>query len=104
MSNKPRSHFSAAKKVEVLEKLMAPNAKITDICEEYSLSPSSVYQWQKDLFARAHEIFEKKRGPKPRDLNEEKIKTLEQRLAKRDEVIVSITQQHCDLKKSLGQI
>lgn len=104
MTKKSRKYVTAKKKVEILKKLRKPNAKMSDICQEYQVQPSDVYGWEEELFSRAHEMFEKKRGPKPKDRSKEQIAALESKLSKRDNVLAELMQAHCELKKSLGEI
>ena len=103
MSQDRRPYMSVQKKVEILKKLSMNNAKVSEICEEYGVKPSSVYKWQNELFSRAHIVLETKRGPKAQDRSAEKIAALEQKLAKKDGVIAELLQEHCELKKSLGE-
>lgn len=102
MSSEKRKYISNQKKVEILKKLSRSGAKMSEICAEYGVQPSAVYKWQEVLFSRAHELFDTSRGRKPIDRSPEKIAELESRLAKRDNAIAELLQDHCELKKSLG--
>ncbi|HPE85325.1 MAG TPA: transposase [Chlamydiales bacterium] len=102
MTTQARVYVSAETKIEILKKVMMQGCKISDLCEEYGIKPSSVYQWQNELFSRGQSLFEVKRGPKFKDKSQEKIEALEAKLKKRDNCIAELLQDHCALKKSLG--
>ena len=56
MSNK----YSSAFKFRVAFAAMKGNKTIAELCQEFSLVPSQIYAWKKDLEQRGSEIFETK--------------------------------------------
>lgn len=99
-----RKYIAAETKLEILRKLSKDQNKMSDLCKEYGVQPSSVYQWQEELFSRGHVVFQNKRGRKAVDRSAEKIEQLEKKLSQREGAIVELLQDHCELKKSLGII
>jgi len=75
---------------------------ISDICDEYGLSPTVFYRWQKQFFEQGAAAFErKKNGSAGKKLEKENAR-LKARLSHKDEVIVELAADHVRLKKELG--
>ncbi len=67
------------------------------------LNPTMFYRWQKELFERGAMVFESKPervGP----TLDQRVKTLQAKLARKDEVIAELMEDHLRLKKSCGEI
>ena len=45
-----RKHLTPDQKVAVLKRYLVEKTPISDLCDEYGIQPSQVYQWQKVLF------------------------------------------------------
>jgi transposase-like protein len=45
-----RRRFSEKKKVEILRRHLLEGEALSDVCDEYDLSPSQFYRWQKKFF------------------------------------------------------
>jgi transposase-like protein len=75
---------------------------LSDVCEKYGIAPTQFYQWQKMLFENGATVFEPKKVSREYEL-ETKVKKLEKKLVKKDEVIGEIMASHVALKKSLGE-
>lgn len=97
-----RRHFSAAAKVEVLRRHLLEKTAVSDLCDEYGLSPNVFYRWQKEFFEKGAAALERRSDRESRK-QESKIAALEARLAQKDEVIAEIMEAHVRLKKTLGE-
>jgi transposase len=94
--------INAEEKIKALQKHLMKKEQISEICQNLDIQPSIFYGWQRDLFARGAVIFEKKPGQSKRDNSDDKIAALEAKLAKKDQVIAELLEEHVALKKSLG--
>ena len=99
---KKNRKFSPAEKVRILQRHLVEKTPVSDLCDEYGLHPTGFYRWQKEFFERGAAAFEKRNNGAGKKL-EAKVQSLEARLAKKDEVIVELLEDHVRLKKSLGE-
>ena len=67
MSEKSRKTFSSQHKAKVALEAIRGTKTLNEIAQEYSVHPTQVGQWKKELLAQASDIFDTKRGPKPED-------------------------------------
>jgi transposase len=100
-----RRMFSTEQKVAILRRHLVDKLPISDLCDEYKLQPSLLYQWQRQLFENMAGAFEAAgNGSSQRERRlAEKVEHLETRLARKDTVIAEITAEYVQLKKELGE-
>lgn len=103
MGNKKRRRLDGMTKIKALEKHVMDKAPVSAICQELEVQPSVFYGWQRDLFARGSTVFDMKPGARKVDRTQERIAELEAKLAKKDEVIAELLEEHVALKKTLGK-
>ncbi|MFP4029790.1 MAG: transposase [Candidatus Brocadiia bacterium] len=96
-----RRRFSGKKKVEILRRHLLEGEPVSDVCDEYDLSPSQFYRWQKKFFEKGDAAFRRKTGSQERKLKK-KVSALQEKIAKKDEVIAEIMESHVRLKKKKG--
>ena len=96
-----RKRYSAEQKVAILKEHLENDISIPDICEKYRIHPNMLYKWKKELFENAIETFTQK---KTKDKSTKDIKTLENTLKNRNEVIAELLQENIKLKKFSGEI
>ena len=72
---KPRKNYTPAEKVAILRRHLIDHVPVSDLCDEYQLSPTLFYVWQKQFFENGPAAFERKNavaraatssGPSPR--------------------------------------
>jgi transposase len=104
VSKRSRRYFSAEQKVTLLKRHHLDKVPISDICDQEKLQPSSMYQWQRQLFENAGVVFEAPQNSKPSREQEleARIAQLEAKLTKKDEVIAEISEEYVRLKKGFG--
>lgn len=105
MPKRTRRRHSSEHKAELLKRHHLEKIPISELCNEVKLQPSMFYEWQRQLFANAAQVFE---GPKGGGASREqellaKIAQLEAKLAKKDTVIAEISEEYVALKKELGE-
>ena len=99
---KERRRFGAAEKVQIIREHLLDSRPISEICEKYGIAPTQFYQWQKTFFENGRTAFEPKKAGREYEL-ENKVKQLEKKLLKKDEVIGELVEHNISLKKSLGE-
>ena len=62
------------------------------------------YQWQKQLFEQGAAAFERKAGKRTTDAQQRQIAQLQEKLAKKNEVVAELLEEHVQLKKELGEL
>ena len=97
-----RRHFAAQEKLDILRRHLLEGVPVSDLCDQHQLNPTLFYRWQKQLFENGAPAFERNGKPQERGL-ERKLAALQQKLAKKDEVIAEIMESHVRLRKSLGE-
>ena len=100
--NNQRRRFSAQEKVAILRQHLVEKVAISEVCDRYGLNPTVFYRWQKELFEKGAQVFEN-RQERPRRQCEAQVQALQAKLARKDEVIGELMEDHVRLKKSLGQ-
>jgi transposase len=85
----------------------ADKVPVSDLCDEYKLQPSVLYQWQRHLFENLAGAFEAAAGggtsQRERQLAQ-KVEHLEAKLTRKDSVIAEISAEYVQLKKELGDL
>ena len=100
-----RRRFSADEKAAILRRHLLDKVSIADLADEYGLQPSVLYQWQQRLLDKAAVAFQ----PKPRGASQEtklegKIRQLEARVQKKNEVIAEVSEALVQAKKDIGEL
>ena len=78
---KPRKNYTPVEKVAVLRRHLIDRVPVSDLCDEYQLSPTLFYLWQKQFFENGASAFERK-----------------------NEVVAELMEDHIKLKKELGEL
>ena len=106
MMMKQRKHFSGEQKVAILRRHLLEHIPVSDVCDELGLAPTMFYRWQKEFFENGAAAFEKKsRGHKKHEGQQaQKVKGLEAKLVRKNEVLSELMEEHVKLKKELGEL
>src|SRR5437879_874968 len=104
---KTRRNFSAPQKAEVVRRHLADKVPVSNLADELGVQPSQIHAWVQHLLAHAEESFAPgKKGRRVPDEKDQKIATLEAKvakqelqLAKKNEVVAELMQEHVQLKK-----
>ncbi len=104
MSETKRRHFTGPEKVQVLKRHLLEKVPVSDLCDEYKLYPTQVYNWLKEFFENGHAAFDNGRKAKAdTGLKDRKIAQLEEKLRHKTEVVAELPEAYTDLKKTLGE-
>ena len=108
MSKRRQRRFTADQKAKILRNHLVDKKPVSDVCDEEKIRPSLFYEWQRQGLANLAAAFDVKgqRGPiSSREAElESKIKALEAKLAKKDNVIAEVTGEMVSLKKKCGDL
>ena len=104
-SSPQRRHFTPEEKVTILRRHLLDKVPISNLCDEYGITPSHFYSWQKIAFENLGTVFagngrHDKRVEAGKD---EKIAALEAKIQRKDGVLAELMEEHVALKKSLGE-
>ena len=92
-----RRKWSAKERLRIVLAGMNPGVEVSDVCRREGVNPTMYYAWKRSLLGAADRIFEKK-AAKP-TVREER---LSQALHRAKEVIVAITSENLELKKTFS--
>ena len=99
---KQRRQFSAPQKVAILREHLVEKVPISDVCDRHGLNPTVFYRWQKQFFENGAVAFERRDDAPSRRL-QARAESLQAKLARKDEVIAELLEDHVRLKKTLGE-
>jgi len=96
-----RKHFAAEQKIAILRRHLLEHVAVSDLCDEFGIQPSVFYRWQQQLFENGAAVF----GPPPKGATDsltQKVNSLEEKLARKNEVLSELMEEYVKLKKALG--
>ena len=98
---KKRKQYNAKEKVAIIRKHLLEGVDVSDVCEEYDIQPSVFYRRQKTLFDQGSQVFERGRDSQVNQ-QQRQIAVLQEKLQKKNEVLVEVMEEYVELKKTLG--
>lgn len=101
--SKARRHFSAPQKAEIVRRHLSGKEPVSNLADEFQLQPTQIHAWIKQVLDRAEQAFVSAGRPAD-DGKDRKIAALEQKLAKKNEVVAELMEEHVQLKKELGEL
>jgi transposase-like protein len=103
---RPRRNYDPKQKAAALKRHYVDKVPASQVCEEMGkVQPTVFYHWAHQLFENADTVLGNSRaraGAREQQLEAE-IAKLKAKLARKDEVIAEITEEHVKLKKELGE-
>ena len=103
---KSRRSFGAAQKAEVVRRHLSGKESVSDLAEELKVQPSQIHLWVKQVLDQAEKAFDRERSGHRLGVAEAKkdhrIEELEQKLARKNEVISELMEANVQAKKSNG--
>ncbi len=100
-----RRRFTSEEKASIVRRHLIDKVPISDLCDEFGLRPTQIYAWQKQLFENAAMAFQRPgHRAKQEDGKDRRIKALEAKIQKKNEVVAEILEEHVQLKKELGEL
>lgn len=100
--SKKRKYYSPEEKVQILKQHLVNGVSISDLCDQYQLQPTVFYRWQRQLFEKGAAAFEADRDREAKRLRQQ-VAQLEEKIARKNEVLGELMEEHVALKKSVGE-
>jgi transposase len=105
MPKRTRRHFTAEQKVAILRLHLLEHKPVSDVCEQYDIVVNLFYSWQKQFFENGAAAFSSKpRRPPAVDPKDARIKALQEKLTRKNEVLSELMEEHVALKKERGEL
>jgi len=101
--SRTRRHFSAPQKAEIVRRHLSGKEPVSDLADEFHLQPTQIHAWVKLVLDRAEQAFAATARPAD-DGKDRKIAALQEKLAKKNEVVAELMEEHVQLKKELGEL
>jgi transposase len=106
-SKRKRRHHTTEQKAAIVRRHLVDKVPVSDLCDEYKIQPSVFYGWLRHAMEHLPAALEpngQRRAAQSREAElEGKIKALEAKLTKKDNVIAEISEEMVSLKKELGE-
>jgi len=93
-----RHNITAQTKAEILRELLENQVPAAELSERYHVNINSIYNWRKQLFDAAVDIFSN-RHEKTSQKDQSKMSRLEEQLRDKDTIIAELAQDNIALKK-----
>jgi transposase len=100
---KPRKDYTPVEKVAILRRHLLDRVPVSDLCDEYQLSPTLFYAWQKLFFENGASAFVHEAGAAEL-AHLRTIAALRDKLQRKNEVVAELMEEHIQLKKELGEL
>jgi len=98
---KSRKNYTPVEKVAILRRHLIDRVPVSDLCDEYRLSPTLFYAWQKLFFENGASAFAHKSSSAEQSYLRT-IAALRDKLQRKNEVVAELMEEHLQLKKGLG--
>lgn len=107
MAKRKRRKFTTQEKAEILRQHLKDKVPVSDLCDEYDVQPSVLYDWLSKALTHLAAALDAATplsavNRQSRE-NEAQIASLHAKLAKKDQVIAQISEEYVTLKKELGE-
>jgi transposase-like protein len=98
-----RRHFGSQDKVRIIKQRLVERVPVSDLCDRHGIVPTLFYQWQKEFFERAGDVFERKPDKAVARL-ERRNAELEEKLTRKNEVLSELMEAYIAQKKTPGAL
>ena len=104
--SRERKRIAGPEKLAILRRYLVEKVPISDLCDQYGLQPSQVYNWQAQLFEHGASVFDRKPGRQPgaETAKDRTISQLQFKLAQKNEVISELMEANVREKKGNGEL
>ncbi len=103
MSRKPRKQYNAQEKVAILREHLLEKKPVSEVCQRHQLQPTVFYGWQKTFFENGAAAFERK-NKRADEGKDRQIAALQEKLARKNEVIAELMEENVQSKKANGEL
>lgn len=100
---KKRKNYTPEEKVRLLKQHLVNGVAVSEICDQNELQPTVFYRWQRQLFEKGAAAFQTDQDREVQQMKQA-VSRLEEKIAKKNEVLGELMEEHIGLKKSLGEV
>ena len=101
---KPRKNYTPVEKVAILRRHLIDHVPVSDLCDEYQLSPTLFYALAEAVLReRRRGLRAQERLGRAGDILRT-IAALRDKLQRKNEVVAELMEEHIQLKKELGEL
>ena len=93
-----RKVITAAQKAEILRELLENQVSASELSERYGVNINSIYNWRKQLFEAAADIFSTKQERQSQKAEATEAR-LQEQIKQKDALIADLVQDNITLKK-----
>lgn len=97
-----RRNFTSEDKAQIVLSHLQDGKSVSDICDQFGITPPQFYEWKKQAFANLTKVFTKENSREIKQ-SEQKIASLESETIRQNSVIAELLHEHLKLKKKLGE-
>jgi transposase-like protein len=94
-----RKRYTAEEKAKILREVIEEGKSISQVADQYELSPNNIFKWRKQFLESGSQIFQINRTDISSKADKRKIAALEDKLKHKDEVIAELAEELLALKK-----
>lgn len=106
-AERTRRHFTPEEKATILRRHLADKVAVSTLCDEYRIQPTLFYLWQRQALENLSAALQDGRTLRGQaqtaSADRAQVAILEAKLAKKDEIIAFVSEEHLALKKKLGE-
>lgn len=103
-----RKNFTPEEKVAMIRRHLLENVPVSDLCEQFGIHAPQYYNWQKQFFENGAGAFERRTNlanqRRAEDAKDRKIAQLQEKLARKNEVIAELMEDNVQAKKANGEL
>ena len=96
-----RKQYAPHEKGAILRRHLIEEVPVSQICDQYGLKPTVYYHWQKQFFEQGAVVFQRTRNSEVWRLKRQ-VATLEEKVARKNEVVAELMDEYVAPKKALG--
>jgi len=98
-----RQVHSPEKKIEIVRRHLIDKIPVSNLCDEYKISPNLYYRWQNGFFENGVSAFQSSKDTNRQNQScQRRISELENKLNLKNEIMAELMAEHLQLKKNLG--
>lgn len=104
--SRTRRSFTPAQKAEIVRRHLLGKVAVSELADECQVQPSLIHTWVKQVLDRAEKAFDPapaRAAQRAQQAQERQIARLEEKLARKNEVVAELLEEHVQRKKALGE-
>lgn len=105
MKSKSRRRFTSEQKAQIVRRHLADKVAVSDLADELDIQPSQIHAWVKQVLDQAEKAFERSGGGRRAEqAKSSQIDRLQEKLARKNEVIAELMEENVREKKANGEL